>query len=228
MSSTDPQGRFSLGAGAVGSLLLHGLLLVLALLFVHHVTQVTPPKPPQLVTLDLEPPPPPRPPPPKPKPPPPKPQPKPQPTPVPEPITSQTMSSVPMPTVPPPPAPDTLAPATPLPVPLSGPQPGVVGYHISDAYKAVLERQIQGNLRYPMMAQRQGRQGTALVRVRMKRDGTIESVKLVQGAGTSSLDEEAQAVFKRIGKLPPLPDDFLPTASEFQFQIPIIFKLVDG
>ncbi len=235
MSSPERQSRFSLSAGVIGSLLLHGVLLVLALLFVHGAVHLTPPKPPTLVTLELQPPPPPKPPPPKPKPPqqkppPPKPQPKPQPkpTPVPQPIVSQTMSAVPMPTVPPPPAPEKLAPAKPLAPPPVGPQPGVVGYRVSDVYKALLENKIQSNLHYPRMAARQGREGTALVKVRMKRDGTVESVTLVKGTGTPSLNEEAQAVFKRIQKFPPLPNDFLPTAAEFQFEIPITFKLVDG
>jgi len=230
-SSASGDGRFSLSAGAVGSLLLHGALLALALVFVHGITPPAPPKPPTVVTLDLTPPPPkpppPKPQPPKPKPPPPKPQ--PTPTPMPQPITSQTLSSVPMPSVPPPPAPDQLADAKPLPQPPpQGPQPGVVGYHISDAYKSLLENKIQGNLRYPPMAARRGQQGTVLVKVRMQRDGTVESIKLVKGAGTGSLDDEAQAVFKRIGKLPPLPKDFLPTAAAFEFEIPITFRLVDG
>lgn len=238
-------GRFPLGVGAIGSLLLHAVLLVLVLVFVHGTVHLMPPKPKTLVTLELEPPPPPT----------PIPRPKtsptmplvpmptvpplhPQtlapaktltpPTPAPRPITSQTMSSVPMPSVPPPPA-QALAPARTLPPPPPvGPQPGVVGYRISDAYKKLLENKIQSNLRYPPMAARQGRQGTALVKVRMQRDGTIESVTLVKSAGTSSLDEEARAVFKRIGKLPALPKDFLPTASEFQFEIPITFRLVGG
>ena len=227
MPSPARQSRFALGAGAIGSLLLHALLLVLALLFVHGTVHMTPPKPPTLVTLDLEPPPPPKPPPSKPKSPPPKPQPKPQPPRVPQPIASQTMSSVPMPTVPPPPA-QTLAPAKTLTPPPTGPQPGVVGYRVSDAYKTLLEGKIQVGLRYPRMALRQGGEGTALVKVRMKRDGTIESVALVKSAGSTSLDAEAQAVFRRIGKFPPLPENFLPTASEFQFEIPITFKLVDG
>jgi len=225
MPSLARQSRFALSAGAIGSLLLHAALLALVLVFVHGTVHMTPPTPPTLVTLDLEPPPPPKPPPPKPKSPPPKPQPKPQPTRVPQPIASQTMSSVPMPTVSPPPA-QTLAPAKTLTPPPAGPQPGVVGYRVSDAYKTLLEGKIQGSLRYPRMALRQGREGTALVKVRMKRDGTIESVALVKSAGTSSLDEEAQAVFKRIGKFPPLPENFLPTASEFQFEIPITFKLL--
>lgn len=222
------KGQISLSAGAMGSLLLHGLVLVLVLLFVHGVAHLKPPKPPALVTLDLTPPPPPKPPPTNPKPPPPKPHPTPQPTPVPEPITSQTMSSVPMPAVPPPPAPDTLAPATPLRSPPQGPQPGVVGYRISNTYKSLLQGKIQAGLRYPASAARQGREGSTLVLVRMKRDGSIEYVSVVSSSGTSSLDQEARAVFRRIGKFPPLPDDFLPAASEFQFEIPINFNLVDG
>ncbi len=225
MPSLARQSRFALSAGAIGSLLLHAVLLVLLLVFVHGSVHLSLPSHPTVVTLELEPPPPPKPPPPKPKSPPPKPQSQPQPTRVPQPIASQTMSSVPMPTVPPPPA-QTLAPAKTLTPPPEGPQPGVVGYRVSDAYKTLLEGKIQGSLRYPRMALRQGREGTALVKVRMKRDGTIESVALVKSAGSASLDAEAQAVFRRIGKFPPLPENFLPTASEFQFEIPITFKLL--
>lgn len=222
------------------SLLLHLAVAALVVVFVRGHVDLTPPRPRVLVTLDLQPPAPPKPA--VPKSPPPPPRPAPEVEPVPPVITSHPLSSAALPRVPTPSIARSLAPARPLPEPSppmpaptpsaptapSGPQPGVVGHRISQGYKGLLEQQVGRNLHYPPMAARQGRQGTALVRVRMKRDGTIEQVVLVRSSGSGLLDDEARAVFRRIGKLPPLPPDFLPEAAEFQFVIPIRFRLVGG
>ncbi|MDN5874466.1 MAG: energy transducer TonB, partial [Sinobacteraceae bacterium] len=153
------------------------------------------------------------------------------PEPLPRPVVSRATAKK-IPQIPPPPQPKPTTKPKLEPVPQ--PQPvapasnkPVVGHRVTRNYKKELETRIRDNLHYPRLAQRQGRQGTALVRVRMKRDGSIESIELVKSSGSESLDREAQAVFQRIGQLPALPNDFLPKASEFQFEVPIAFKLVD-
>lgn len=228
-----------LRVGTAVSLCLHLLLFAIVMLFVHGAA-VAPPPPRHrvILTLNLAAPAPPPPLAPPVAPPPPKlappPKLKPLPRPLPMPVTSHATAKA-APQVPPPPVkpvPQPVAPAKAPPAPVARPapvkpQPGVVGHHVSSNYKNELEAQIRSNLHYPVIAQRQGRQGTALVRVRMKRDGTILSIKLVKSSDTDSLDREAQDVFHRIGKLPPLPADFLPQASEFEFEVPITFRLLD-
>lgn len=108
----------------------------------------------------------------------------------------------------------------------TGPQPGVVSRQVSSTYKAQLEQSIGRALHYPRSAAGRGQQGTAVVRVRMLRNGTVESVTLVSSAGVPALDQEAQAVFQRIGRLPALPADFVPQAAVFEFEVPISFHLV--
>lgn len=226
--------RSPLRVGALVSVCLHLVLFAVVMLFVHGTPVHPLPKKRVILTLNLAAPAPPPPlTPPKVPPPttPPPPTLAPLPKPLPRPVTSRATAKA-IPAVPPLPSrpepkPKALAQPAPLPVPAT-PQPGVVGHHVSTDYKGLLEGKIRANLHYPRMARRQGREGTAIVRVRMKRDGSIESVELVKSSGTRALDHEAQAVFDRIGQLPPLPQDFLPRASEFEFEVPITFKLVNG
>jgi TonB family C-terminal domain len=231
MNFSETEDKRALSASAVASLLVHAVLIGVIVAWVHGTDILKlPPKPKkQVIQLTLQPPPPP--PPPKKQPPPPKPPPKVPPiqtNPLPRPVMTQTQTPEPIAEIPPPPppepAPSKPAPPKAPPAPPS-PQPGVVGYSVSSAYANLLRGKIQSALQYPIQAARQGREGTAQVRVLMKRDGTIEKVALVKRTGSLPLDKEAVAVFSRIHKFPPLPDSFMPTASEFQFELPITFRL---
>lgn len=225
--------RRPLGLGTAVSICLHAVLAAVVIFFVHG-TAVAPPPPPHPVLLDLsamsepqlmtqprQPPPPQVQPPPKLAPLPPK---------IPPPVaTTAAPAAPPIPKAPPKPPEKTLpVPQPKLPVAPQAPAKpsGAVSHKVTDDFHRKLEAAIRNNLRYPPIARRQGREGSPTVRVRMKRDGTLISVRLVDGSGTESLDREAQEVFYRIGRLPPMPADFMPDASEFDFQLAINFKLL--
>jgi protein TonB len=217
----DAEDRSAVGIGMATSIVLHLLLIAALITWVHGNAGVhtgTEKQKQMLIHLEMVRPPE------KPKPEPPKPKPQPKrvevktPTkPVPQPIMTQAPVSAPVPTVPPPP------PV--VETPKAAPAAKIVGYEISPAYKSMLTSQIQSNLNYPLRAKKDGQEGTVLVRVHMARDGRILQVTVVTSSGAASLDEEAKAVFKRIGNLPPLPPNYNPDAAEFIFDLPIAFAL---
>lgn len=232
--------RRPLGVGAAASIALHALALAVVALFIHGAPPRLPP-PRVILTLDLAPVP-------RAVPAPMEaaataPQavaPPPKLLPLPRPMPGPARASAPRPqathtTPPAQPAPAAPAPVQPaVPAPAVAPIPAVpqggtvVGHRVDAAYKARLERAIGEHLRYPRSAARSGREGVALVQVRMQRDGRIDGVVLVKSSGVSALDDEAQQVFRRMGRLPPLPADFLPQAAAFEFEVPIAFRLVEG
>ena len=81
------------------------------------------------------------------------------------------------------------------------------------------------HIRYPAHAVSAHEEGTASVRVRIRRDGTLESAKLLKSSGFEDLDDEAVAVFYRIRKFPAVADDISPDVKVFQRDMPITFSL---
>lgn len=59
---------------------------------------------------------------------------------------------------------------------------------------------------YPEMARRLGRQGTVVVKITVDPEGHVLDVTLVQGSGSESLDQAAQALVRN-AHLPPFPPD---------------------
>jgi TonB family protein len=84
---------------------------------------------------------------------------------------------------------------------------------------------IAANVRYPPKSLKGQEEGNALVRVRMKRDGTITGVELIQSTRFAALNTEALTAFDRVVRFPAVPDDILPEAKDFVFQLPITFEL---
>ncbi len=75
---------------------------------------------------------------------------------------------------------------------------------------------------YPDMARRLGRQGTVVVRITVDPDGHVRDVTLVQGSGSESLDQAAEALVRN-AQLPPFPSDMnLPRQS---VTLPIRYRL---
>ena len=215
---------FALGPGAIISIILH-VLLIGYLLHMVRPSLFVPPQKKMIAQIVLEPPPPPPPPPKPPEPPPPKtPPPKIPPPPTPPPpqqiITNAPTPPVETPSVPPPPPP--APPAPPAPV-----QNKVVTSW-PPSYLSLLTSRIGENLQYPPKAARDGQEGTARARITMLRDGTIESVEIMEKTGFVLLDTEAKAVFSRIVKFPPVPADFSPEAESFVFVIPLTFRAPEG
>lgn len=86
----------------------------------------------------------------------------------------------------------------------------------------MLSAWLQRNRRYPEAARRRNEQGTVVVRFTVGRSGQVLSVSLVQGSGSDTLDEAAQAVL-RGATLPPFPAD-MPQAQQ-TLTVPIRYRL---
>jgi periplasmic protein TonB len=75
---------------------------------------------------------------------------------------------------------------------------------------------------YPEMARRLGRQGTVVVQITVDPTGHVLDVTLVQGSGTESLDQAAEALVRN-AHLPPFPADMkLPRQS---VTLPVRYRL---
>ncbi|MFN3814222.1 MAG: energy transducer TonB [Aquificaceae bacterium] len=86
-------------------------------------------------------------------------------------------------------------------------------------YLAQVRSIIERNKRYPEEAKRRGEEGTAVVRIKIASDGRVESVSLIKGSGSPSIDREVVAMIRRIGKFPPPP--FAP----MEFNLEVEYKL---
>jgi periplasmic protein TonB len=63
-----------------------------------------------------------------------------------------------------------------------------------------------GNLNYPDEARRQRLGGQVVVSVGVRRDGTVESTRILRSSGTPLLDEGALRIVRLAQPFPPLPD----------------------
>ena len=75
---------------------------------------------------------------------------------------------------------------------------------------------------YPETARRLGEQGTAVVRFTVDREGHVLDVILVEGSGSSALDQAAQALLRN-ARLPPFPSDMV--APVRTITVPIHYRL---
>ncbi len=219
---------------AVVSVALHvALVLVVSMgLLKHSHDEIE--KPPVIVELirpRLEPPPPPpKPEPPKPEPPKPKP-PKPEPA-KPEPPRPEVPRPVPTPAPTPVPAPAVTVPETkpapqpPEPAPVAKPAPtpqappappAKTDVSISASYSASNAKPV-----YPSMSKRMGEQGTVVLRVLVKSDGTAGGVEVKSSSGFPRLDQSAVDAVKS-WRFNPATLDGKPV--DEWYQVPIPFKL---
>ncbi len=234
---------------AIGAALaLHGTLLALVLsgvlqppkdikeppTVVVQLLQPTPPKPlpptPEPPKPEPPKPVPPKPQPPKPEPPKPIPQPlpvpQPQPTPAPvapAPIAPANEAPVkPAPPAPPtPPAPP--APPTP-PAPPAPPPPPAPPAQAPRTEVSITANYASGNAKpvYPTMAKRNGEQGTVVLRVLVRHDGTAGTVEVKSSSGFPRLDQSAVDAVKTWRFNPATVDG---KAVDEWYQVPIPFKL---
>jgi protein TonB len=93
------------------------------------------------------------------------------------------------------------------------------------AYLWKVKRLIGEHRRYPRKAYGARQQGTAVVRIHLSRDGQLLGAHLLRGSGHALLDEEARDVVLRIGRFPPLPEQYLIGQLEFAIDQPIEFLL---
>ncbi len=86
---------------------------------------------------------------------------------------------------------------------------------------------IRQNLHYPQKSLQDGEEGDVLVKVRLRRDGSIIKTELQQRSSYVLLNGEAIEVFSRIRRFAPLPADYLPNNPEVDLSMPINFKMND-
>lgn len=219
------------------TLALHAALLALFASSVLQQTPTPPELPPVVVQLiqpaalptapkPLPPPPKPVPPPPKPVMPPtpiaPAPTPAPVPTPTPTPAPAPSPTPVPAPTPAPAPVSKPAAPAPAVPVPVAPPvappaAPAKTDVTISASYGASNEKP-----KYPMMSKRIGEQGTVVLRVLVKSDGSAGTVEVKISSNYPRLDQSAVDAVKNWRFIPATSDG---KPVDEWYQVPIPFKL---
>jgi len=86
---------------------------------------------------------------------------------------------------------------------------------------------IRQNLHYPQRSLQAGEEGDIMVKVRLRRDGSVVKTDLLQRSAYTALNSEALDVFLRIRRFAPLPADYLPNSPEIDLSMPINFKLSD-
>jgi protein TonB len=77
-------------------------------------------------------------------------------------------------------------------------------------YAGVVSRMISSSQKWPLMSKQMGEVGTAMVRLKIARDGRVVDAQLIRPTGYARLDEEARAVVLRIGRFMPVPSRLRP------------------
>lgn len=75
----------------------------------------------------------------------------------------------------------------------------------TETYYSLFARHLGRHLEYPALSKLLGEEGGVLVRVLIKRDGTLVSAGIEESSGFEALDEEAVAVVLRAQPFPPPP-----------------------
>lgn len=88
--------------------------------------------------------------------------------------------------------------------------------------EAEMQRFIQSNLRYPVVAQESGIQGRVTIRFVVTKDGTISNVEVLRGIDPSC-DKEAVNVVKKMPKW--IPGKQNGRAVPVYFTLPVVFRL---
>ena len=230
----------------VASILGHGGVLALLMLFAAQLPPVPLPEPrkagievmlaaPQPVVET--PPPTPEPPPvaettPPPEPPPPPAViPKPEPPPPPKPVVHKPVVKPPPPHRPPPqPVRETPQEQPQLPIPQTAPvqtamipvPPAHAAPVVSGNYRAALSAWLESHKRYPDSARSRGEEGRAVLRFRVDRSGRVLNYAVVSSTGHPDLDASIDAMM-RGATMPPFPADM--TASDVEVSVTVRFAL---
>lgn len=91
-------------------------------------------------------------------------------------------------------------------------------------YEQLISIWIQQHKMYPKSAKDQGVQGSALVRIRIDRQGNIKYFKMEQSTGYSILDDAIVAMVRAADPVPPVPANY-PAGNLIEFLIPVSYKL---
>lgn len=111
-----------------------------------------------------------------------------------------------------------------MPVESASPAPDPAATAAGPAeYRAALLRILRANHRYPPTAQARGNEGTVVARFAIARDGRVLSPRVERSSGHPVLDEEAEALLRRVSPLPPLPA--AAPQERLELLVPIAFRL---
>jgi len=100
---------------------------------------------------------------------------------------------------------------------------GSVGLRRS--YAGVLAAHLNRHKSYPISARRQGREGTARLRLVVDRTGSVLDARIAQSAPFPEFDEAAMSMLARAQPLPPFPNGM--TETEIVVMVPVTFELSD-
>jgi protein TonB len=92
-----------------------------------------------------------------------------------------------------------------------------------NAYLETIMKKIEAVRRYPPLARRRDFEGTARIKLTVKRSGRLKKSNLIQSSGYKLLDAETLKTINRAVPLPPFPADL--DVEQLTVIIPIKFKL---
>jgi len=93
------------------------------------------------------------------------------------------------------------------------------------SYAGVLAAHLSRYKSYPISARRQGREGTARLRLVVDRTGRVLDARIAQSAPFPEFDEAAMSMLARAQPLPPFPNGM--TETEIVVMVPVTFELSD-
>ncbi len=106
----------------------------------------------------------------------------------------------------------------------SGVEASPLGTSRSDYFSA-LHARVQGTLDYPRRARLDSTQGTVVLRLRIDRDGRIQSSQVVESSGSRVLDRHAARIARRAAPFGRVPVHF--EDDDLAFELPVEFTLSD-
>ncbi len=93
---------------------------------------------------------------------------------------------------------------------------------LNNDYYAAVRRQVVKNVDYPRRAARENIEGLVMVRLKVARNGSLETVEIAQSAD-DLLDAEAKRAVQTAAPFPKAPDAL--EGGSFEYVVPIVFKL---
>ena len=106
------------------------------------------------------------------------------------------------------------------------PEPLGIDQDELQAYLEEINRLIhQAKRSYPDIARRLGNQGTAILRLTINRNGTIQKIQIGQHSGYQVLDESADKIIRRAAPFPPFPQSL--NINSLTIDIPFQFNLLE-
>ena len=94
-----------------------------------------------------------------------------------------------------------------------------------DAYKGLVFQRLEKHKRYPRFAERSGLNGRVVLRFTVRWDGEVIESEILDIVGHNSFGDAAMRALKRVGQLPPFPDEI--RRRQITMDVPIVYQLED-